>query len=131
MANAFDALRPSSDQPEAARPQFVRPKSAVNHGAALVSLCGAIAVLAAFKILGSHDMPFCLVAIVIFIALPHAALAMANWESPEPAQVAAGNLKRVAIKLWGQICLFALLALAYFVFQGFSTYYLLPLTDLG
>ncbi len=131
MANAFDALQPSSAQPEAATPQFVRPESAVNHWAALVSLFGAIAVLATFKFMGSHDMPFCLVNVVVFIALPHAALAMAKWESLEHTKVGFGNLKRVAIKLWGQLCLFALLALAYFVFQGFSADYLLPLTDLG
>ncbi len=131
MAIAFDVLQPNSTKPQVVHPQSVRPKSAVNHWAALASLCGAILVLATFKWLDNRDLPFCLVAVAVFIALPHAALALASWESLPFATIQKQSFSRVAIKLWGQICLFALVGMAYFIFQGFSENYLLPLSGLG
>ena len=112
--------------------QLRRPVSAVPHAAALASLCGALVVLATFKWSGSQDAAFCLVAVAVFIALPHVGLVLVSWEKlslhglRRPQQ-----WQRLGIKLLGQLGLFGALALAYFVFQGFAENYLRPLTDLG
>src|SRR5438128_522992 len=107
-----------------------RPVSAVNHAAALVSLCSALAAVTIFKWLGSQDAAFCLVAVAVFIAMPHAGLVLASWEKSSPPDgLRQHQWQRLGIKLWGQIGLFGALALAYFVFQGFSESYLLPVSE--
>ncbi len=105
-----------------------RPVSAVNHGAALASLCSALAVLVFFKWQDSNDAAFCLVAVVTFIAFPHIGLELLTWEKRPPYD---SPWQRFAVKLWGQLGLFCVLALAYFVFQGFFQSFLVPLADLG
>ena len=108
--------------------EILRPVSAVNQGAALASLFGAMAVLSFFKWVGSQDAEYCLVAVVIFIAIPHVGLELAAWETPI---VRNNNWRRTAIKLYGQLGLFACLALAYFVFRGYSESFVVPLADFG
>ncbi len=109
-----------------------RPASAVNHAAALTSLFGALAVLGAFKWWGSQDAAYCLVAVTVSVALPHVGLFLLSWEnSPPQLGQRQHQWQRLAIKLLGQLGLFAALALAYFVFQGFYQNYLLPISDFG
>ena len=109
-----------------------RPKSVVNHKAALASLLFALLVIAGFKWFASQDAAFCLVSVVIAIAMPHLGIALADWEEQSAKSVLpASNVPRILTKLWGQICLYGVLALSYFVFQGFSKNYLLPLVSFG
>ena len=128
---AFAAWWSKSIQPKGQRPQSVRPKSAVGQCSAMASLCGALGVLALFKWLDNRDTALCLVTVAVFIALPQAASALASWPSPPISNYRKKNRTRVAIKLWGQLCLFASLGLAYFVFRGFSEAFLLPVSRLG
>jgi len=110
----------------------LRPLSAVRQTAAAASLCGALGVIAVFKWMGSENAAFCLVTVAVFIALPHVSLVLASWEDVAPKYNARPNpWRRVGIKLYGQLGLFAAVALAYFVFQGFSQTYLTPLYDFG
>ena len=102
-----------------------RPKSAVNHAAALASLLGALAVLALFKYAGTQSAEFSLVALVIVIALPHIGVEISDWEQPFARPT---NWHRFGIKLVGQLGIFALLALTYFVFHGFFETFIQPLT---
>lgn len=113
---------------EAMISETLRPASAVSQSAAFTSLLGALAVLAFFKWQGSQNGALCLVAVVIFIALPHVGLELASWQK---TAVRTNPWQRFAVKLWGQLGLIATLALAYFVFQGFFQSFLLPLVDLG
>ena len=112
--------------------EVFRPESAVKHAAALTSLCGALAVLWAFKWWGSQDAAFCLLAVTLSVALPHVGLFLLSWENlPSQLGLRRHQWQRLAVKLLGQLGLFAALALAYFVFQGFYQNYLLPISDFG
>jgi protein-S-isoprenylcysteine O-methyltransferase Ste14 len=108
--------------------EISRPVSAVNHAAALASLFSALASLILFKWFGSRNAEYCLVAVVIFIAMPHIGDGMKFWDNPF---YSATNWRRFGIKLFGQLGLFAGLAFTYFIFHGFFENFILPLSALG
>lgn len=105
-----------------------RPKSAVSQAYAFLSFVGLAAVLGAFRWFESRDVVSCFILIVLALALPHV------WTSHVAERTVFSRekndkeaLDRILRKLAGLAFIYALIAVAYFGFQGFYQSFVVPL----
>ena len=106
------------------------PRSATNHGLALLSLAGGLGVAVLFKLSGSQNAGLCLPLMILAIAMPHIPGGLragrSNLMGAGPVEEQTRAAERLFLKLLGLAATFAILALAYFVFTGYTNPFVQP-----
>lgn len=107
------------------------PASAVSQAAALLSLLGMLLAVGIFRGLDLRNSALCFVVMVIFMAVPHV------W----PFRKSIGNAARIesddrslrerlVVKFIGLVAVYCLIAISYFLFEGFYQSFVRPLKSL-